>query len=370
MKIIISTILLLLVTIVPIHAEGIKFFKGSFEEAKALAAKEHKIIFMDAYTSWCGPCKRMAREVFTQDAVGAFFNKHFINLKVDMEKGEGPAIAQQYRVTSYPTFLFLDEKGATVHLAKGGRPADQFIGQGKAALVKNDKSGEYAEKYEEGERSPEFLLAYARALQKSAKPSLKIANEYLRTQKDLSTDENIDFLYEFTMEADSKIFEYFVANKNKIIARKSEQEYKSKVIEACDATIVKAIGYKVPALVEEAKKQMKAANPSFSKQYNMLADINYSKGKEEVANAVKLLSKYLKKYAKTDAVQWDIQAQYVLRSTEDKKLLHEAAGWAEQATKLDYQAKYLKTHAGILRKLGLGGQAAKLAEAAQNLGGK
>lgn len=370
MRAIITTFVFLLITYTHSQASGIKFFEGSFEEAKQLAAKEHKIIFMDAYTSWCGPCKRMAREVFTQDEVGAFFNKHFINLKVDMEKGEGPQIAQKYRVSSYPTFLFLDEKGETIHLAKGGRPADQFIGQGKAALIKNDKSGEYAEKYEEGERSPEFLLAYAQALQKSAKPSLKIANEYLRTQDDLTTDVNLDFLYEFATEADSKIFSLLVENKEKVIAKKSEQAYNEKVKSACDATIMKAIAFKVPMLVEEAKKQMKAANPSFSKQYSMLADINYNKGKEEVAIVVKLLPKYLKKYAKKDAEEWNTQAQYVLMNTEDTKLLHQAASWAEQATKLDYQAKYLKTHAGILRKLGLGGQAAKLSEAAKNLGGK
>ena len=60
---------------------GIEFFHGSWDEALELAKKEHKAIFMDAYAEWCGPCKRMAKNIFTQKEVGDFFNKHFINVK-------------------------------------------------------------------------------------------------------------------------------------------------------------------------------------------------------------------------------------------------------------------------------------------------
>ena len=66
--------------------EGIQFFGGNWEEAIETAKKEHKLIFVDAYAEWCGPCKRMAKEVFTQKELGDFFNKYFINVKMDMEK--------------------------------------------------------------------------------------------------------------------------------------------------------------------------------------------------------------------------------------------------------------------------------------------
>ena len=75
--------------------EGIKFFEGTWEEALTLAKKEHKIIFVDAYTTWCGPCKQMAKDVFTQKEVGDFYNKSFINVKLDMEKGEGIGFSQK-----------------------------------------------------------------------------------------------------------------------------------------------------------------------------------------------------------------------------------------------------------------------------------
>ena len=141
MKQLLTGLLILVSLQLALAEDGIHFFKGTMAEAQELAAKEHKIIFMDAYTAWCGPCKRMARDVFSDAEVGKFFNKHFVNIKVDMEKGEGPRLAGKYRVNSYPTLLFLDEKGDVVHAAKGGRPSDQFLGLGKIALGKNGKTG-------------------------------------------------------------------------------------------------------------------------------------------------------------------------------------------------------------------------------------
>ncbi len=88
--------------------EGITFFEGTFEEALATAKKENKIVFLDAYASWCGPCKAMQRYSFISEEVGEFYNKHFINIKIDMEKGEGPALAKALNVEAYPSLYFIN----------------------------------------------------------------------------------------------------------------------------------------------------------------------------------------------------------------------------------------------------------------------
>ncbi len=89
----------------------IHFFKGTLAEAQELAKKEGKLIFMDAYAVWCGPCKMLSARVFTDPEVAKYYNENFINIKVDMEKGEGPNLAMRYRVNAYPTLLFLNEHG-------------------------------------------------------------------------------------------------------------------------------------------------------------------------------------------------------------------------------------------------------------------
>lgn len=108
-------------------SEGIKFETGSLKATLAKAKAENKLVFVDVYATWCGPCKRMASEVFTQKKVGDYFNQTFINAKIDAEKGEGIEVAKKYGVKAYPTFLLLNGDGVKVGEMIGGSPADDFI---------------------------------------------------------------------------------------------------------------------------------------------------------------------------------------------------------------------------------------------------
>lgn len=120
---------------------GMEFFHGSFSEALEKANAEGKIIFMDAFTTWCGPCRRMASSTFPDSEVGGFYNANFINLKVDMEKGEGPDLSIRYSVNSYPTLLYIDGTGKVVHKGVGMRGPEQFIELGREALKRMTAPG-------------------------------------------------------------------------------------------------------------------------------------------------------------------------------------------------------------------------------------
>ena len=114
---------------------GIKFSKDSLlSDALAQAKKEGKLVFIDCYTTWCGPCKRLAKDIFPLKEVGDFYNSHFINLSFDMEKGEGLKIRKQYGVQAFPTLLFLNSNGEMMHLGLGSMPAEAFISLGNTAL--------------------------------------------------------------------------------------------------------------------------------------------------------------------------------------------------------------------------------------------
>lgn len=114
---------------------GINFFQGTWAEALAAAKKQKKLIFVDAYAVWCGPCKYMSNNVFPDKAVGEFFNKNFINYKFDMEKGEGPEFARKYQVGAYPTLLFIDAAGEVTYRQMGARDVPGFIKLGEEALA-------------------------------------------------------------------------------------------------------------------------------------------------------------------------------------------------------------------------------------------
>lgn len=122
-------------------AQGINFEHGDWASVKAKAKQENKIIFIDFYTSWCGPCKMLSKNVFPQKTVGDFYNKHFINYKIDAEKGEGPALAQKYGVKAYPTLIFANANGEFLHQGVGGMQAEALIELGKTAMDPNKQLG-------------------------------------------------------------------------------------------------------------------------------------------------------------------------------------------------------------------------------------
>jgi thioredoxin 1 len=114
-------------------AGGIDFQKMDLSEAKAQAIKTGKYIFIDCYTDWCGPCKRMAATSFMEDRVATVYNKQFINIKIEMEKdADGPETALMYKIKAYPTLLIIDGKGNLVKQAIGMQSADGLLALAKS----------------------------------------------------------------------------------------------------------------------------------------------------------------------------------------------------------------------------------------------
>jgi thioredoxin 1 len=114
---------------------GITFKSMTLEKAQKEAMKSGKLIFIDAYTDWCGPCKRMAATSFKDPAVGELFNANFINLKIEMEKNpEGPGIARKYGVKAYPTLIIIDGTGKVVKQTIGMKSKDQLLAIANSVL--------------------------------------------------------------------------------------------------------------------------------------------------------------------------------------------------------------------------------------------
>ena len=163
-KIWISLILLFSLTL-PAAAqegEGIRFFHGTWEEALQKAKQENKMIFVDCYTVWCGPCAYMAKNVFTLKEVGDFFNEHFICLKSEMEREkDGIMLKERYNVVAYPTFLFITSEGYVAHRDLGGMNKVKFLALGRISLEIGHNG--YEERFAKGARDEAFLKAYVSA---------------------------------------------------------------------------------------------------------------------------------------------------------------------------------------------------------------
>jgi thioredoxin-related protein len=213
----IKKILLLLFFPYISYSQGISFFEGSFESLKKEAAKQNKFIFIDCYTTWCGPCKWLAKNVFTNKEVGNFYNQNFINYSLDMEKGEGKDLQKQFGISAYPTLLFIDSKGNIQHRYVGACDTSTFIGVGKQALDTINNFGSLLRKYQNGNREPEFLAKYAMVCASVYYPYN--IEEYFKTQNDtqLFSEINVRLMETYRPSVLSREFKYVMQNIERFI---------------------------------------------------------------------------------------------------------------------------------------------------------
>lgn len=115
-------------------SKGIQFIEDDWNKALMLAKAQHKLIFIDIYATWCGPCKMLKKNTFTNAKAGEFFNSNFINISIDGEKGAGPQLASQYNLEGYPTLIVADENGRAISYIVGYIPPATLIDFGKDAL--------------------------------------------------------------------------------------------------------------------------------------------------------------------------------------------------------------------------------------------
>lgn len=113
----------------------IGFAKGKWQDITVLAKREGKYIFVDAFTTWCSPCMQLQKVSFKDAAAAAYYNTHFINYTIDMEKGEGVALAEKWKVNEYPTLLFFSPEGQLVKKQIGYIDGKRLVDLGAGVLA-------------------------------------------------------------------------------------------------------------------------------------------------------------------------------------------------------------------------------------------
>lgn len=336
-----------------VNAQGIDFFKGSWEEALTQAAAQDKLIFVDAYAQWCGPCKRMAAEVFPKEEVGAYFNRNFISVKMDMEAPENEAFRSQYPVAAYPTLFFIDAEGNVVQKTKGAKQAAPLINAAKKALALAEPSEDYAAAYANGDRSPELMYKYVRSLIRNDESHLKVANDYLRTQEDINTPANLQFIVLSATDSDSRIFDMMAKRKDLIIAAMSEEMYYSQVLAACQLTADKAVSFSSPNLLDEALENISKHYPAKKEVFEIKTQMAYALAH----NDGKTYAKYAKGYAKVMIPEHgqklkDFALLIFKQFPKDKHALETAEDIAKDALRFEDGFEYYYSLAVIQRAMG------------------
>ena len=166
----ILTLVMCMLTAAVSMAQGVIFEPEgtTLEQAAAKAQAENKLIFLDCYTTWCGPCKKMVRETFPQENVGAYMNAKFVNLKIDMESAYGAPLAKKLQVQAYPTFVIFTANAEEINRILGYHDAESFI-KVLEEKSQDNSSGPLQQRWRSGDRDPQFLMEYLQTLNASYK---------------------------------------------------------------------------------------------------------------------------------------------------------------------------------------------------------
>lgn len=174
--------------------EGTRFRELTFDEALAAAKEEGKLVFVDCYTSWCGPCRNMAEKVFPQKEAGDYFNPRFVCVKYDMEKGEGLELAKRFNVHAYPTFVIVRADGTVQHKLVGGSDLKEFIARVEKGLDEKTNLLFLNEAYERGGMDKAQLMGYYSVLSEAGEDE-KAARVYAELWGRLTDEEKTSAEY-------------------------------------------------------------------------------------------------------------------------------------------------------------------------------
>ena len=350
--------------------DGIEFNHGTWAEVLATAKKENKLVFVDAYTTWCGPCKWMAKNTFPDKAVGEYFNANFVNAKIDMEKGEGVDIAKKYQVRAYPTLLFVNGDGELVHRGVGARDAAGFLVLGKEANDPAKQIMTMMKRFEGGDRDPEFLKTFAQAANDSYMPNAKeIANAYFKTQDNLLTEENIKMIFSNTSSSDDAYYGFMIKNKDKFYEVMSQDRVESSIKRAIAGGMYRQDDVKfadVNKAYSEVFSKEDAAKFTAEFEMNYYSMRMKKDGFKEKYH--KAAANYIETYKIENSQQLNSIAWTFYETTTDKRLLKKACKWAEKSVDAESSFYNNDTVAAICYSLGKKKRAKKFAETAIALG--
>lgn len=345
-------LLLLLLSVFSLHvyAQDVEFFTGTWEEAKAKAQQEGKMIFVDAFTYWCGPCKMMDKEMFHNNAeVAALMQKHFISYKVECEHGAGIDFARKYKVNVYPTMLFFNTKGELLEKHLGYNSDQKEFIAGIQKMVDMDQTDVYDMNHTQMVMPwPDFYVKNFKDANDSTwkRDRTVDANLWLDQQTDLFSESVWAVMYMYDLN--EKYSNYFLEHLDTYIS-KYKFEAKDKINSIAYSFMARARKENKPELLTKAEDLLRkySLNPEAEVYY---LRYNYYASSENFTQLAQITDDYIKSGAEVSLGLINDVSWTLYEKTDDQKLIQMAIDWFAPYLKdiNDYNA--MDTYAALLYK--------------------
>jgi len=315
--------------------KGIEFLNDTvLDRVLAQAKAENKLVFIDCYAVWCGPCKFMANNIFIDEAVGKFHNSNFINLKYDMEKPYGIKIKQKYQVKGYPTYLYLDTNGEVIHRGIGSTSdAAEFLEISKNATNGDKNFKSVVRKLNQGDRTAATIKEYLTLNYRAVNTDSLINDNFnLSTYDEKFSKETWELYQEHLNNPESKAFQFFISKISEYKEKFGNKAVNDKLWDSFSA-IYRSMPDKYESLKDIDKDlflshqrfvKFSTANSKFLKDKTDIALWN-----DFLASATDYISNNEVKPMQLNTIAWTIYENY--KTFKDKNALKKASEWSKRS---------------------------------------
>ncbi|GAB4395716.1 MAG: hypothetical protein OHK0053_05870 [Microscillaceae bacterium] len=332
--------------------EELTFFKGTWPEALKEAKKQNKVLFVDAYAVWCGPCKYMDKYVFTDAQVARYFNEHFINYKLDVDVEK--QLAVNFEIEAMPTYLFVDADEAVVFRKTGAMDAEAFLKLGKNAL----EIPNLEKQYQSGDRSPAFIQKYLLAFSENVSPIRQvIADEYFANLDPgaLLEEANFDLLAAYVRNPAAPAFTYYLDHLAEF-TEKFEDKAGAPAFNALDALYNEAIETQSEAKLQDLNALLDRIPtliaPDEAARMKQLSLGSYLEAVQDWPRFAEVSIDFLEKYGQDDFEMLMKTAYNFYLNVDKPESLSKVLAWIETSVQTEATFVNLYLQAALQKKLG------------------
>ena len=352
--------------------KGVRFdHESSWTAIQAKAKAENKYIFMDCFTTWCGPCRFMSSTIFPQEEAGTYFNDKFINVKVQLDTiakddahvrswyADAHAIMTKYDIRAFPTYLVFTPDGKVLHRAVGStQTVAEFIRNIQPAF--DTSTAYYAQltQFRAGRRDSSFLRKLASQASEvyDLKNGHDIADAYFAAQTDLFTPGTLRLLIDYTQSTNDKGFATLCDHADKVDqvlgTGTAEQRVSFLLMRAYLGPATKAAGGKEPDW-KAMQKSMAEKYPAYADEVTAKSKVFYYQQHQDWPHFQGAIVAYMTTYgAHATGEELNDYAWTVFQNCPDMTCVADALDWSKRSFEKQPNPAYMDTYANILYKMG------------------
>lgn len=349
----------------------IQFQSVSWDDAMEIARKEDKLVFVNTYTDWCEPCKVIEDYAYTDLEVGNFYNKNFINVRLDMEEYPGLEIGEKYEIGVYPTMLFINKEGQLIHRGCGSMDAAELLQLGTDAMSDSIHLQSYISRFETGDRSVDFMIDYLDLLTSICVDAERFAASYLQTVKveELSDETPWAVFASYQWDIFSREFQYLVSNKSIFEEQVGVEPVHSKLYDTYLAQYQEVFAseelhdFGMRALMNSLKQVTFQGSDTLS----LMMKVHYTEYMEDWESYAEEVIELVGMTGISNSEELSELAWKFYLYIENRNQLEIASSWAKQAVDQLPEPSIIDTYASLQYKLGNKKQAIELEKQALEL---